>query len=225
MFCENCGHKNKENMSFCTQCGAPLDVIEQPQPVAPTSGKKGKKIGVIIGAAAAVALLGSLLFSMFGKNLLGDKGLLSGDIGLSGGRSYETVVDKYINYRFSYNAKGIVSLLPENYLNYILDKKGEDREEFIKSFQDDLEETREIDEQFYGEVIEVSHKIKDVEDITGDKLNNAKKRGKEMYDLNISAAKEVKTEIYIKGSYYEDGFVETIPVVKIGSSWYLIDIF
>ena len=214
MFCENCGHKNKENMSFCTKCGAPLDVIEQPQPVAAAKGKKGKKIGVIIGVTAAVALLGFLLFSMFGKNLLGDKGLLSG------GRSYETVVDKYISYLTTGDAEGVVSLMPEKLITNALKEEGITKREFTEFIGESLSDTFESLEDSFGEGVKISHEIEEVEDVTGYELDKLKDNY-EAFDLKISAAKKVKVRIKVKGSWDEFSDVDTLPVIKLEGSWYL----
>ncbi|MBQ6570348.1 MAG: zinc ribbon domain-containing protein [Clostridia bacterium] len=220
MFCGNCGHQNEDNMAFCSECGSPLTVTEQPQtqfqpqPVAAAAGpsfmtgllnEKNKKIGIFALAAAALALLIFLLVNSFG------------------GRSYKSTVDKYLKYSFNGNAKGIVSLIPKDFLNTALKNTNRDKSELVEYLQETLGDSRESIEDEFGKGAKMTYKIEDVEDVTGYELDKLKDQY-EMFDLKISAAKKVETNIKIKGSKSEDEDTAVIPLIKVGRSWYL-DVF
>ncbi|MBQ6570347.1 MAG: zinc ribbon domain-containing protein [Clostridia bacterium] len=224
MFCGNCGHQNDDNMAFCTECGSPLTVIEQPQPqpqpqyqpqyqpqpvAAGFPGKsfitglseKNKKIGMITVAGIAVLLI-ILLISLFG------------------GRGYKSTVKKFVKYQFDGNAKGIVNMMPKKLLREFMDEEDMSKRELIEELEESLEESREYLEDYYGDHLKVTCKIKNDRNIRGDDLDDIKE-DYEDYDIKVSAAKSVRITLKIKGSDDSTSIPMTIPVVKIGNSWYV----
>lgn len=88
MFCQKCGSENPENAQFCKSCGAALHnpvaqsnpapavppTFQQPvfqQPVTvqpPKKKKKGKIVGIVVGAIVVLVILGSALGSGDSEN-------------------------------------------------------------------------------------------------------------------------------------------------------------
>ena len=72
MFCPNCGSQIADNSQFCPQCGS--RVANQPDPVVlqaqPVTGKKSKKVWLVLCAVVLVAAAAALtfLFLLRGKN-------------------------------------------------------------------------------------------------------------------------------------------------------------
>lgn len=203
MFCGKCGADNPENVKFCSKCGAPLEnqAVSATASDTAAAAKKPLVNNKYIGIAA-VAVVVVLLFSL-----------------IFGGRGYKSTVKKYVNATYSGKGKVVVSLMPKKFVKLTLEKSGYKKSKLIKELDKELKS--QIDR--LGDNWSFSYKIVKVKDVKKDDLKELKEDYKEDYNIKISAAKEVKLELTIsfKGSDQKYTNTLSVPVVKIGSSWYL----
>ena len=205
MFCGRCGNKNPDNSKFCHECGAVL-TNEELAIFKTNSATKNRKIGIIaftIGIIIASALLLYLLT----------------------GRSYKATIDQYFNAQFNADAEAIIELFPEKTYDYILEEAGYDDDEFDKLIEDGNEILQDMLndlKKYVGKDYEISYSISSIKNITGRKFDKLKDDYKDM-DIKISAAKTI--ELYIAVQYDREipatGKTISVPVIKIGHSWYL----
>lgn len=203
MFCGKCGSNNPENAKICSKCGAQLGnasySVPNAQAAAKKSAKTNKMVGIGIVVVVAVILL-IIIFSLFG-------------------RGYKSTVKKYINASYSGNGKTIVSLIPKKAVKDYLKEEDYEKSDLI----DDI--SYELNKQLnrLGDNWSYTYKIVDVDDMDSDDLEDLKDDYRDYYGIKIKGAKEVEVEmtIRVKSSNYEGTDTVYVPVVKIGSSWYL----
>ena len=175
---------------------------------APAGGADVKKILPIaaIGVVAAVVVI--LLFSWIF------------------GRSAKATARKAAEYAINGNFYKITKLYHKEVI------KENDWDD--KGFRDDCEDLEEEWDEYIEDwedeegKIKFSYKIKDVDDITGDDLDDIQDYYDDEYDLKVKKAKKFEVEINVKYDDEEDETDEEIVVVKIGGKWYLyegVDIF
>lgn len=217
MFCGKCGAKNPDEAAFCSACGAKLNEgqkvvggeaapveqmpVEQ-TPVTEEKNSKNKKVGIIAVAVIAIAAIAGI-FALFG------------------GKGYEAVAEDFVEAYYTADAAGIVELIPEKMVDYTLEDEGYDSlDAFIEEGNETLEAQMYFVELYLGENLTVTSEILGVEDVSEDDLP-VLKVDYEYYGIKVSEAKYVEIEYTVKGS--EDEMTDTleIPVIKIGSSWYL----
>lgn len=212
MFCGKCGTNNPENVKFCSNCGAQLANPGAPAPTpapasaaapaakaAKSSAKTYTMVGIGIVAIAAVILL-VLISSFFG-------------------RGYKSTVKKYIKAAYSGDGKAIVSLIPKKAVKDYLKQKDCKKSDLI----DDIDYELKYMLNNIGKSWTYTYKIDEVEDYDKDDLKELKKDYKEDYGIRIKDAKYVSVKISITLKDYNYDYTDTVgvPVVKIGSSWYL----
>lgn len=222
MFCGNCGTKNEDHAMFCQNCGARLDggvnqnsspnqQWQQQQSVQPDSNfayqstisapvvtpqKKTGKLKIVVPAVAVVVVV-FLLFSLFG-----------------GRGGYKKAVENLIEGSLNRDAKKILSVIPDAYMDYAeIDKK-----EAISDIQDELDDMDIYD--LLGDNVDIDYKIGDAEDVKGDDLQDIKDDCKE-YGVKVSAAKSVDVKITVKTDLGTDSQTVSVPVIKVGRKWYI----
>ncbi len=225
MFCGNCGTKNEDHAMFCQNCGARLDgggnqnlnqnQQWQEQPIQPGSNfayqseisapisapvatpqKKAGKLKIVVPAVAVVVVV-FLLFS-----LLGGRG------------GYKKAVENLIEGSLNRDAKKILSVIPDAYMDYAeIDKK-----EAISDIQDELDDMDIYD--LLGDNVDIDYKIGDAEDVEGDDLQDIKDDCKE-YGVKVSAAKSVDVKFTVKTDLGTNSQTVSIPVIKVGRKWYV----
>lgn len=207
MYCGKCGAKNDDHVAFCSNCGAKLNNDSAPPTVTlstPAQNKQNRKVGIIAVAVVAVAvvLLGVFFF---------------------GGRSYKSTVEKYIDYQFDANAKGIINLMPDKMLDYAMEQDGyapSDLDDAIDDMKDELQDQLDTLDSYFEDGWDISYKITDTEDVKGDDLEDIKNAYKDA-DVKVSAAKSVEVELTITSGETESSNSMDIDLVKVGRSWYL----
>ena len=214
MFCGFCGTQNEENAVFCTGCGAKLNGGESGSVASPVETKpKGKNnhvVKIAITVVAVIVVLAALIF--VGRSLTS--------------RGPEATVKQYLDAYIKSDVNKMFKLFPEDLIEYAMDEEGYDKDD-LNDFKDDLEDQLQNNhdrmEEYYGDDCSLSYKIVDVEDITGDDLDDKKDTYKEC-DVKVSAAKRVEVKLTIKSEDDKESEKIYIPVIKVGRSWYL-DIF
>lgn len=209
MFCGKCGAKNPDDAVVCGQCGAPLTTAAAPMEAAaasPARGTNASRSGVNhrfigIGAVAVAAVVVVILL-----------------VSIFGGRGYKTTVDKYFNSTLKADAKGLMSVFPDKVLDELLDNY-DSRKEAIEQYNKTLAYV--IEREYGDSKIKYSITYIDTEDISGDELRGLKNDYVEDYDLKIKAAMEVDIKATITVDGKEESQTMTIPLIKVGSSWYI----
>lgn len=207
MFCGKCGTKNADGATFCTGCGAKLNgeqTAKSGTSIAVNPNDKNRKVGIIAVAVVAVIISGLI-------------------IALFGGRSYKATVEKFVNAQFDADAEAIVELIPEKMIVYALEEEGYDDDEIdklIDEANEELQDQLDYIDKYLGEGWTVSYKILDVEDVTGDDLDDLKDDYEDI-DIKVAAAKTVEVELTVKAGETESSNSLDISVIKVGRSWYL----
>lgn len=210
MFCGKCGTQNDENAVCCVNCGAALNDESSAvsnadaavQPAQAGAANNNRKIG--IAAAAIAALVVVFIF-----------------IGLFGGRSYKSVVKKYVQASFTADGKKMLSILPDEAVELACRDEAMTKRELIEYMTETIEDQIGHMDEIYGKW-SFSYKIVDVEDYSGREFRSMKEDYKDELDLNVKEAKTVTVEITLTADGDEIVSAEReIDVVKIGRSWYL----
>ena len=221
MFCGKCGTQNPDTAAFCKNCGTRLNgqakpaatkttktavkVPSQPKrPVPKQSPQQNKKVGLI--AAIVIAVM-----------------VFIGVFALFGGRSYKATIKKYVNATYDVNAKAIFKLIPDDMMDYMLEDDGYDRDDLadlIDDANEDLQDMIDQIERYIGKDWKLSYKIANVEKVSKDDLADLKKDYKKM-GVRVSAAKKAKVELTVKFGETESSNTMSIPLIKVGRSWYL----
>lgn len=126
-----------------------------------------------------------------------------------GGRSYKKTIDTFVTSQFAVDAQSIVELLPEK----VLDKELEETNDSLKKQVDYID-------QYLGDDWKLSYKMTNVEDVTGDDLNDLKSNYEDI-NVKVSAAKTVEVEFTLKGDETEISNSLEVSVIKVDRSWYL----
>ena len=223
-FCTYCGATMTPGSRYCISCGkengsAASDVWKG---VKDTVGggiskvgdmmgdvvqKKGKK-GLFIILGSAAALLTALIIVIVCWSI----------------RSPEEVVEEYIEASMECDVEAILDLVPEDVLDYELEDKGIDDDEF-EDFCEEAEEKmrdglEDIADQI-GDDWEYSYEIVEEEDVSRKKLRDIQEEYEDEFDVVVKDAKTVKVELTITGEDFENTVSKKLSLIKVGSSWYL----
>lgn len=201
MFCGKCGANNTEGATFCKSCGEKLGEAVS----AELSGSKknnNKVIGIVAVSVLAVVIV--VCFAVF-----------------AGGRSYKATIEDLITSTFEIDARTIISLIPEEAIEYALDKEDMSKRELIEEIDYQLEKSVKQYDRYFDNW-EYSYEITEVVDTTGKKLKGIKEDYKDELDIAVKAAKNVTVETKITA---DDDFENTnsmeLLLIKVGNSWYL----
>ena len=211
MFCGKCGANNDDNAAFCSSCGAPLNengAAPNAGPVVTTAQVDTGRRNRIIGMAAV------------GAGVLAVAVLL---VALFGGRGPKATVNKFLNAMFKADAKTIVSLLPDDIVDYIMDEEDLTKKEMIEELEDALAWTIDFYEDYAGKDWKVTHKIVSVDDLSSRKLRDLKEEYEDECGVKVKDAKVVKVELSIDGKELDepDETEVEVYVIKVGGSWYI----
>lgn len=203
-FCTNCGNQLGEER-FCTKCGTPVEDAPLAAPVAVPAKKKT----VVAGIAIAVVAIIMIAAAVFGATKLFGGGNIS----------EEKIIEKYVNSMVKMDFKTILSLIPDEMIDYIVAENGYgSRKEMIA----DIEEEVSVEEE-YGisfNDIDVDYEIVSESKIIGDDFRDLCEDFEEIETLKITQAKEYEVEVTVNvlGEKYSDTM--DVLLIKVGNSWY-----
>ena len=221
MFCGKCGAKNESGAAFCYACGAPLKTAEGPAaesgsgaaPAAPQNSGRNRKIGIV--AVAVVVILAAVgIFSLFG-----------------GGRGPEETAEKLFAAMIDEEPEAIVDLLPQSMVETAIEQDGYSKAELAKELD---EMVRHLDSSFsnlataliyqnvLGDGTELSYNVLDSESVSSNHLKSLQEQYSRL-DVDISAARMVDVELHLQNDNkdFDESMTFHVPVIKVGSSWYL----
>lgn len=192
MLCKKCGTENPDGAKYCSKCGKALNEK--------STAKKNREKGIVLALCVIVAVV-LLVYTL-------------------GGRSYKKTIDTFVTSQFAVDAQSIVELLPEKVLDKELEETGYSKTELLEETNDSLKKQVDYIDQYLGDDWKLSYKMTNVEDVTGDDLNDLKSNYEDI-NVKVSAAKTVEVEFTLKGDETEISNSLEVSVIKVDRSWYL----
>ena len=192
MLCKKCGTENPDGAKYCSKCGKALNEK--------STAKKNREKGIVLALCVIVAVV-LLVYTL-------------------GGRSYKKTIDTFVTSQFAVDAQSIVELLPEKVLDKELEETGYSKTELVDEANDSLKKQVDSLDQSLGDDWKLSYKMTNVEDVTGDDLNDLKSNYEDI-NVKVSAAKTVEVEFTLKGDETEISNSLEVSVIKVDRSWYL----
>ena len=192
MLCKKCGTENPDGAKYCSKCGKALNEK--------STAKKNREKGIVLALCVIVAVV-LLVYTL-------------------GGRSYKKTIDTFVTSQFAVDAQSIVELLQEKVLDKELEETGYSKTELVEETNDSLKKQVDYIDQYLGDDWKLSYKMTNVEDVTGDDLNDLKSNYEDI-NVKVSAAKTVEVEFTLKGDETEISNSLEVSVIKVDRSWYL----
>lgn len=192
MLCKKFGTENPDGAKYCSKCGKALNEK--------STAKKNREKGIVLALCVIVAVV-LLVYTL-------------------GGRSYKKTIDTFVTSQFAVDAQSIVELLPEKVLDKELEETGYSKTELVEETNDSLKKQVDYIDQYLGDDWKLSYKMTNVEDVTGDDLNDLKSNYEDI-NVKVSAAKTVEVEFTLKGDETEISNSLEVSVIKVDRSWYL----
>ena len=192
MLCKKCGTENPDGAKYCSKFGKALNEK--------STAKKNREKGIVLALCVIVAVV-LLVYTL-------------------GGRSYKKTIDTFVTSQFAVDAQSIVELLPEKVLDKELEETGYSKTELVEETNDSLKKQVDYIDQYLGDDWKLSYKMTNVEDVTGDDLNDLKSNYEDI-NVKVSAAKTVEVEFTLKGDETEISNSLEVSVIKVDRSWYL----
>lgn len=192
MLCKKCGTENPDGAKYCSKCGKALNEK--------STAKKNREKGIVLALCVIVAVV-LLVYTL-------------------GGRSYKKTIDTFVTSQFAVDAQSIVELLPEKVLDKELEETGYSKTELVEETNDFLKKQVDYIDQYLGDDWKLSYKMTNVEDVTGDDLNDLKSNYEDI-NVKVSAAKTVEVEFTLKVDETEISNSLEVSVIKVDRSWYL----
>lgn len=192
MLCKKCGTENPDGAKYCSKCGKALNEK--------STAKKNREKGIVLALCVIVAVV-LLVYTL-------------------GGRSYKKTIDTFVTSQFAVDAQSIVELLPEKVLDKELEETGYSKTELVEETKDSLKKQVDYIDQYLGDDWKLSYKMTNVEDVTGDDLDDLKSNYEDI-NVKVSAAKTVEVEFTLKGDETEISNSLEVSVIKVDRSWYL----
>lgn len=192
MLCKKCGTENPDGAKYCSKCGKALNEK--------STAKKNREKGIVLALCVIVAVV-LLVYTL-------------------GGRSYKKTIDTFVTSQFAVDAQSIVELLPEKVLDKELEETGYSKTELVEETNDSLKKQVDYIDQYLGDDWKLSYKMTNVEDVTGDDLDDLKSNYEDI-NVKVSAAKTVEVEFTLKGDETEISNSLEVYVIKVDRSWYL----
>jgi len=192
MLCKKCGTENPDGAKYCSKCGKALNEK--------STAKKNREKGIVLALCVIVAVV-LLVYTL-------------------GGRSYKKTIDTFVTSQFAVDAQSIVELLPEKVVDKALEETGYSKTELVDEANDSLKKQVDSLDQSLGDDWKLSYKMTNVEDVTGDDLNDLKSNYEDI-NVKVSAAKTVEVEFTLKGDETEISNSLEVSVIKVDRSWYL----
>lgn len=192
MLCKKCGTENPDGAKYCSKCGKALNEK--------STAKKNREKGIVLALCVIVAVV-LLVYTL-------------------GGRSYKKTIDTFVTSQFAVDAQSIVELLLEKVLDKELEETGYSKTELVEETNDSLKKQVDYIDQYLGDDWKLSYKMTNVEDVTGDDLNDLKSNYEDI-NVKVSAAKTVEVEFTLKGDETEISNSLEVSVIKVDRSWYL----
>lgn len=192
MLCKKCGTENPDGAKYCSKCGKALNEK--------STAKKNREKGIVLALCVIVAVV-LLVYTL-------------------GGRSYKKTIDTFVTSQFAVDAQSIVELLPEKVLDKELEETGYSKTELVEETNDSLKKQVDYIDQYLGDDWKLSYKMTNVEDVTGDDLDDLKSNYEDI-NVKVSAAKTVEVEFTLKGDETEISNSLEVSVIKVDRSWYL----
>lgn len=200
-FCTKCGSE-LDGSDICPKCGAKVEKEAAAESSTAPSADKGNK--GIIKAIVAIVIIVACCFILFG------------------GRSYKSAVKDYINAYKKGDAKKIVSLMPEKYVNHMIKYGYEgDKEKLIEELKDSWED--DIKGKFEDKDVDINKVKFEIDDKHVYEKDDLRALRKEEKMGAVKKAIRADVEFSVKDDAGDMKYSSAdVMLVKIGRSWYVV---
>lgn len=217
-FCSNCGAEIGDEQ-YCINCGASTNNMNVSYKTTKTftnnktvSGKLSKKFLLII-PIALILVCAIILISNLGKSC---EDVASAVVDVEFGCTSRKVVEKYAD------------VLPKKYFDYIVEEGKDwlwdDADGWIDyQYEDNYSDNVDKYKSKFGDDYKYSFRITNEVEYDKEKLESYSEECKQ-YDITPKAAKDVTIKVRVTGNDTGSDYTIDVTMVKIGSSWYLLDI-
>lgn len=212
MYCRKCGNELSDNSAFCPKCGNRVtekkDETEKKNLTIKHKRNWPKWVGVAVIACVMLLIVGGTFFI------------------ISNRKTYEDVVENYIESSMENNIEEIMDLIPEEILQDMVRTTGEDSiEAALNSLQRFITSTLSNIEEYSGSY---SYHIRDVEDVKDSEtieeetIEELKKRYAN-FGIDISEVKKCIVDIDLMDSngLPIQRMSIVIPGIKCDGKWYI----
>lgn len=209
-FCTNCGNE-LNGAKFCTKCGTENTITAEPL-IKGNKKKHSIKKFVFIPIVIIIAVIVYFI--------------------INSGRTCDEVASAVVNAEFACTSRDVVEkyadVLPESYFNYIVDEGKDwlwdDADGWIDyQYEENYSDNADKYISKFGEDYKYSYRIVNEVEYDKDALADYADECKE-YDIVPKAAKDVTIKVRVTGNDTGNDYSIEVTMIKIGNSWYLLDI-
>lgn len=218
-FCTNCGKELKGEI-FCTECGAKNKSIDN-QPIAELRSNAKTKDGRRTFNIRKLIIIPVLLVAVFAIYFV-----------FSSGQTCDDVASAVVDAEFGCTSRKVVAkyadVLPKKYFDYIVEEGKDwlwdDAEGWIDyQYEENYSDNADKYIRKFGEDYKYSYRIMDEVEYDDEALADYADEC-EKYDIVPKAAKDVTIKVRVTGNDTGNDYSIEVTMIKIGSSWYLLDI-
>lgn len=200
MICEKCGTEAPDGRAFCGRCGNKLE----PTPKLKKASPFPAIFAVIVVAAVTVLVLAlsGLDFTPFGKTC-------------------DELTREYMTSQYGGDRENILELQHDAVVQGYLEETGMTEHEYRTQLSGDSDRIIAYYNALCGSGWEMSYKVADQWNKTGDALEQFQNEFEDLYDLPVDAVKNVELDVTISGTKSTTTFRVTVVLVKINMFWYI----
>lgn len=228
MYCPKCGTQINEGAAFCPQCGTPISTPSQPQKSEAQNKNyqnnkntfntvkthKKKKKGILIAIVAVLLIAG----------------ITTATVILCRGKSYEKVIEEFLDAGFTNDVESVLNLMPDEFVSQLMQEYGyspSERYKFILELSNNPENIVDTLTDTYGENWDYSYEIDTVIDIPEQELQQTLLDLKSYFSSqlnfdNITHLKGVYFTIHIESENGNESMPMGLLLGKIDGSWYVL---
>jgi len=221
--CMNCGNQMDDATMFCVNCGTPVPT-PAPAPAAPVKQKKAAKVDVggltkdIKSNPKKLAILGGIAVALIVVIIIAVS-LIKPYVG------WQSALTNYFDLGEG-KAAAVTKNIPKEAYDWIEDKYDLEKKDITSDKKDYAEDISKDAKDRYGDNFKVTFKGEKTKKFKKQMLENLADGIENSYDIDakkVKAAYKADIKVDISGkegfAWYED----TVTVVKIGGSWYVVD--
>lgn len=217
-FCSNCGKPKDPNSTFCAECGVggapntPNANNNGNMPSNPmaklNTGDMNTKIGIgVVGLVVLIILV--MVFNLF-----------------FGSGNPDVVAKKAVNAIVNYDGEAIYKLTHKGSMEEYLSSKKIKEDDYIESLTDDFNylidryaATIDVSTRKFNEYVEIIDT--DEDEYSDREFDDILDTYDRYTDIKIKKATIIEFELECEGDDDSLDFELTIPLIKVGSKWYL----
>lgn len=201
--CRNCGYQMDTNAAVCDQCGAPMPAVRRTTKRKP---KKNYRLLVLGGGAAAVLAVVILVIVLLSN-------------------PWKQGLNNYIDLVYKGKASAVVKAGPKEAWAFFDQTYGVSRDDAKAENKSYAADASEHNQDTYGDNVNYTYKVVKKKKYTAKMLRTVAEGLKNEYNIDkdsVKAAYRIKVEYDISGKEAFTWGEESLTIVKIDGSWYVI---